>query len=338
MPFHSLTLAVIGNKMNNYYILFFTLLILSCAEKKPSEKITKEHTTVNLPSSNTAIVILGTIQDAGSPQIACTKECCVHLFDHPENTRLITSLGLIDSKNDKTFLFEATPDIGAQMKMLSKYKRQNDSENVDGIFLTHAHIGHYTGLMFLGKEAMDAKNTPVYAMPKMKDFLSTNGPWDQLIKRKNITLRELTNEESVPLSTSIKITPFLVPHRDEYSETVGYRIEGPTKSALFIPDIDKWEKWNSDIIDEIKKVDYAFLDATFYSGKEMNNRDITQIPHPFIIESSEKFKNLSRQEKGKITFIHFNHTNPVIDLNSLEAKKVIKQGFNIGKVNDIYEL
>jgi len=324
--------------MNKYYILFFTLLILSCSEKKPSEKISKEKTVVNSTNNHPSIVILGTIQDAGSPQIACNKQCCTALFENPDHTRLVTSIGLIDNQNDKTYLFEATPDIGAQMKMLAKFKKQKEEENVDGIFLTHAHIGHYTGLMFLGKEAMDAKNTPVYVMPRMKDFLSNNGPWGQLITRNNIALKELTNEKSIAISKTIKVTPFIVPHRDEYSETVGYQIEGPNKSALFIPDIDKWEKWDKDIIDEIKKVDYAFFDATFYSGKEINNRDIGQIPHPFIIESLEKFKELSKQEKGKIVFIHFNHTNPVIDVNSMEAKHILKQGYNIGKINDMYEL
>ena len=40
-----------------------------------------------------------------------------------------------------------------------------------GIFLTHAHIGHYSGLIHLGKEALGAKGISVYAMPKMSFFL-----------------------------------------------------------------------------------------------------------------------------------------------------------------------
>ena len=148
----------------------------------------------------------------------------------------------------------------------------------------------------------------------------------------------MENEKAIQLSEEIQVTPFLVPHRDEYSETVGYRIQGPNKGALFIPDIDKWNKWNKNILEEIKKVDYAFLDATFFSGKEINNRDIAEIPHPFIIESLEKFKELDKHEKSKVIFIHFNHTNPVIDPNSNEAKMVIDQGFKIGKKDDVFEL
>ena len=324
--------------MRNYHIFFLMIFIISCADNKSSTETSGEEIKKEVNIKNTSIVILGTIQDAGSPQIGCNKKCCINLFENPDNSRQRVSLGLIDLPNNKTYLFEATPDIGQQMKMLTKYEKQSEKEIADGIFLTHAHIGHYTGLMFLGKEAMDAKNTPVYVMPRMKDYLINNGPWSQLVLRKNVILYEMENESAIPLSKNIQVTPFLVPHRDEYSETVGYKIQGPNKTALFIPDIDKWDKWDKNIIEEIKKVDYAFLDATFYSGKEINNRDITQIPHPFIIESLEKFKDLDKQEKNKVIFIHFNHTNPVIDQNSEEAKAVIDLGFRIGKNADVFEL
>ncbi len=329
--------------MRLLYSFFCLLLIFSCTDKKKSEKITqsitKQEKIETKPTINkTSIVILGTIQDAGSPQIGCKKECCAGLFKNPDINRQITSLGLIDTENDKSYLFEATPDIVTQIKSLIWYKKDTSKEVADGIFLTHAHIGHYTGLMFLGKEAMDANKTPVFTMPKMKTFLTNNGPWSQLVKRENIVLNEIQAKKSIQLSDNIEVIPLLVPHRDEYSETVGYKIKGPNKTALFIPDIDKWEKWEQNIIEEIKNVDYAFLDATFYSGKEINNRDISQIPHPFIIESLEKFKALTTEEKSKIIFIHFNHTNPVIRVNSKESQFVNSQGFNIARINNVYEL
>jgi pyrroloquinoline quinone biosynthesis protein B len=324
--------------MKKFHLFFFIIFIFSCADKKSSIETSEEGIKKEMNIDNTSIVILGTIQDAGSPQIGCGKECCTNLFENPDYSRQRVSLGLFDTPNNKTYLFEATPDIAKQMKMLTKYEKQSEKEIADGIFLTHAHIGHYTGLMFLGKEAMDAKNTPVYVMPRMKDFLTNNGPWSLLVTRKNVVLNEMENETAIHLSDKIQVIPFLVPHRDEYSETVGYKIIGPNKSALFIPDIDKWEKWDKNILAEIKKVDYAFLDATFYSGKEINNRDISQIPHPFVIESLEKFKELDKKDKNKVIFIHFNHTNPVINPDSKEAKTIVEQGFRIGKIEDVFEL
>jgi pyrroloquinoline quinone biosynthesis protein B len=289
-------------------------------------------------NSDVSIIVLGTVQDAGSPHIACKKSCCAALFEKPDPRRMVVSLGLIDRINKKSYLFEATPDMPRQLKMLKNAAGFKASETSDGIFLTHAHIGHYSGLMYLGKEATNAKGVVVYAMPRMQNYLRTNGPWSQLVSTTNIKLTALENRKDITLSAKISVTPFTLPHRDEYSETVGYRISGPSKKALFIPDIDKWEKWERNIVDEIKRVDYAFLDATFYDGAEINNRDIKEIPHPFIIESMETFKSLSAAEKKKIYFIHFNHTNPALNTKSKKAKEIISNGFNIAQVGDFLDL
>lgn len=322
------------------YLLFFSFVftLLSCTEKQVTSSAPEKSIEAKVDINSTSLILLGTIQDAGYPQIACKKSCCVDAFNDPSIVREVISLGLIDTEEDKTYLFEATPDMVKQMKRLTQYEKDNPKEVADGIFLTHAHIGHYTGLMYLGKEAMDAKQVPVYAMPKMKAYLENDGPWSQLVKRENISLQELKNEQAVKLSEQLQVIPLQVPHRDEYSETVGYKILGPNKSALFIPDIDKWEKWDKDIIEEIKMVDYAFVDATFYSGAELAFRDISQIPHPFIIESLEKFKDLTPDEKSKIIFIHFNHTNPVVDIKSEEAQKVLDAGFKIGGRDMVFEM
>ena len=297
----------------------------------PSSKL---QTKNSVPS----LIILGTVQDAGSPHIACKKECCRYLFEHPDKSRKVVSIGLTDPVNKMNWIFEATPDLPDQMNAFKKYTRYNAREIPDGIFLTHAHIGHYTGLMYFGKEAMYAKKMPVYALPQMKKYLENNGPWSQLVSDQNIDIRLMRNREEIKVSEAVKVTPFTVPHRDEYSETAGYIIQGPNKKALFIPDIDKWEKWDKNIIEEIRKVDYALIDATFYDGPEINNRDISEIPHPFVIESMETFKDLSPSEKNKIYFIHFNHTNPLLNNKSTEYKNVLKNGFHVAEVNQVFGL
>lgn len=318
-----------------FFILLFVLY--SCNRNAYKKNTVTANTDQVIPVTAPSLIVLGTIQDAGSPQIGCTKDCCKDLFLHHDNNRRVVSLGLIDPANNKKYIFEATPDFTQQAKALKNYSPGN-KEAPDGIFVTHAHIGHYTGLMFLGKEAMNADSIPVYAMPRMKIFLEQNGPWNQLVKNRNITLQEMNDGKEIELTNNLKVTPFIVPHRDEFSETVGYTIIGPNKKALFIPDIDKWEKWNTNIIDAIAKVDYAFVDATFYDGEEINNRDITTIPHPFIIESMSLFKDLPASEKKKIYFIHFNHTNPVINKASKQYQQVIKSGFNIAQINGLIQL
>ncbi len=306
------------------------LLLGQNALGQVSEKLSVENSV--------SLVVLGTVQDAGSPHIACEKECCADLFDNQEATRKVVSLGVVDTFEQQSFLFEATPDIAAQLRALRSYSGFQNTDIPNGVFLTHAHIGHYTGLMYLGKEATNAKQVPVYAMPKMAAFIETNGPWSQLVSSKNIGLKALNNNQETQLTPQLKVIPFTVPHRDEYSETAGYKIIGPTKSALFIPDIDKWEKWKNSIVLEIENVDYAFLDATFYDGAEINNRDISEIPHPFVIESMVLFEKLPVQEKKKIHFIHFNHTNPLLQIESKQSATVLKKGFQIARKGQRFEL
>jgi len=312
-------------------LLFFLLLSisLSCQTTKQNAKNTDK---------GVKLIVLGNVQDAGSPQVGCKKECCADLWKHPDMSRKIISIGVIDHDLRENYLFDISPDFTQQIQMLQEHAGTSEKITPDGIFITHAHIGHYTGLMYLGKEAMNSKNIPVYAMSKLKKYLENNGPWSQLVNTKNIIIKDIQNEVPVKLSLNIQVTPIQVPHRDEFSETVGFMIEGPKKKALFIPDIDKWNKWKHNVIDIIKNVDYAFLDATFYDAEEIGYRDVSEIPHPFVVESMELFKNLSAKDKKKIYFIHFNHTNKLLNKDSKQSKTVLANGFNIARLGDEIEL
>ena len=280
------------------------------------------------------ISILGIAQDAGFPQAECEKEHCRLYWKGRVEKRHVVSLGLTDPATGQNWMFEATPDFTSQLR---KLKNASGNDNLSGIFLTHAHIGHYTGLMYLGHEAMGASGVPVFVMPKMKNYLKTNGPWSQLVGLNNISLQQLKANQRTQLTANLSVTPFLVPHRDEYSETVGYRIESPNTTVLFIPDINKWGVWDENIKEEISKVDVALIDGTFYDSGELPGRDMSEIPHPYVEESVEHFEELSDKERAKIIFIHFNHTNPLI-LDSPEREKVESLGYQVASEGQIIQL
>ncbi|MBV1909146.1 MAG: MBL fold metallo-hydrolase [Kangiellaceae bacterium] len=275
------------------------------------------------------LYVLGVAQDAGYPQAGCYQKHCLPGWEDTRLRRGAVSLGLIAPNSGNKYMFEATPNFPEQLYQLEK-EAPSSRFQLTGIFLTHAHIGHYAGLMFLGHEAMGASKVPVYAMPRMTTFLKDNGPWEQLVNYKNIVLMELNHNQPTRMD-EIKVTPFLVPHRDEYSETVGYKIEGPNKSAIFIPDINKWTEWKTDIAALIKSVDYALLDAAFYADGELPGRDMSKIPHPFVVETMAALQGLSMRERDKVWFIHMNHTNPLLRTNSSESQRVESQGYNIAK-------
>lgn len=310
-----------------FQTLVLSFFLFNCQQKQ---------TTASKSEANQYITILGIAQDAGYPQVGCERDCCKLFHDGKERKKHVSSIGLIDKLTNEKWLFDATPDVTTQLDEL-KQNHVNNDQIIDGIFITHAHMGHYTGLMYLGREALGGKQIPVFAMPRMKQYLETNGPWSQLVELNNIKLNEIQNERIVKLNSNLKVTPFLVPHRDEFSETVGYKIEGREKSALFIPDINKWQLWEKNIVEEVKEVDYAFLDATFFQDGEIP-RPMSEVPHPFITETVKLFENESKETKAKVIFIHFNHSNPGI-LNSHELKDRIEElGFRFAKEGENYDL
>ncbi len=270
--------------------------------------------------------VLGIAQDAGVPQAGSIEDAAWH---DPARRRHATSLAVVDPVSNERLLFEATPDFKYQLRHLDERFPVESRPGIDGIFLTHAHIGHYTGLMMLGHEVMGAKEVPVYAMPRMAEFLTHNGPWSQLVRYRNIVLRPLVAGQPVQATANVSVTPFLVPHRQEFSEVVGYRIAGPNRTVLFIPDIDRWEDWQEDLASLLGSVDVAYLDATFYANGEIPGRDMSGFPHPFITTTMQRLAHLPAAEKGKVRFIHFNHTNPVLDVDSAAAAEVRRQGFKL---------
>ncbi len=284
----------------------------------------------NQVNSTYTIKILGVVQDGGLPHLGSDKNCCEDF----EQNRYVTSIMLINNETNESYLFDASPDINKQLNFMGK----GIKKNLKGIFLTHAHIGHYTGLMYFGREALNSKLMNVYAMPRMKKYLEQNGPWSQLVSLQNISITELSNNSMIEIDSGVVIQPIEVPHRAEFSETVGYKIYGPNKTLLFIPDIDKWYLWEKSIIDEIKQVDYALIDATFYDSNEVNYRDISEIPHPFVVESIELFDSIKYEEKSKIFFIHLNHTNPLLDNESDQYKFVRGKGYNVAKEGMKFDL
>jgi len=243
-------------------------------------------------------IVLGIAQDGGYPQAGCERPDCVAAWNNPKLQRHVASLGIVDPSTNERWIIDATPDFPSQLHILGG--------KVTGILLTHAHIGHYLGLAHLGREVLGAHDVPVYAMPRMRAFLEHNGPWDQLVRLHNIDIRPLEGGVAVKLNANITITPLVVPHRDEYSETVGFIVKGPARSILWLPDIDKWEKWPTRIEDVIARVDVAYIDGTFFDASELPGRNLSEIPHPTMRESMQRLK------PAKIRFIHLNQSNPAL--------------------------
>lgn len=286
------------------------------------------------PSSIRAVV-LGIAQDGGVPHIGCRQDLCVEARRDPSRRQRVACLGLVDEASGRRYLVDATPDIASQIESLNEGRTvANPRRPVDGILLTHAHVGHYAGLMYLGREALGADRVPVHATPRMAAFLRQNQPWKQLVTLGQIDVREMSPGTEIAMGR-FNVTPVLVPHRDESSDTVGFRVRGPSRSLLYIPDIDKWERWDRKIPDEVAAVDVALLDGTFQDEDEVPGRSLAEIPHPLVGETMALLA--APALRGRVHFIHLNHTNALLrDAGTSGA--IEARGFRRARDGDAFAL
>jgi len=274
------------------------------------------------------VTVLGTAQDGGLPQLGCNESRCEAARADSSQRRLVTSLLLNDPRSGSHWLFDASPDIREQL----------GPELVNGVFLTHAHIGHYLGLAQFGREVLGAHDMPVWAAPRMRDFLAHHGPWSMLVGTHAIELREMPLESEVELASDLHVSALVVPHRDEFSETLAFIIRGPQRSLLYLPDIDKWERWDLRLEDVLARVDVALLDGTFFADGELPGRSMAEIPHPFVVETLERLRDAPPEVRAKVVFTHLNHTNPACDAGSEARARIEAAGMRVAQDGERIEL
>jgi pyrroloquinoline quinone biosynthesis protein B len=233
-------------------------------------------------------------------------------------------------------MLDCTPDFPAQLHALDQLAKVPSSPGLDGVLLTHGHIGHYTGLMHLGRESLGASGVPVYAMPRMRALLEASAPWELLNRLDNVEIRDLQGGVCVELSANLTVRPIPIPHRSEYTETVGFILTGPTRSALYLPDIDKWQRWPGATA-VLEEVDLAFVDGTFFGEGELD-RPISETPHPSVEESLAFFGTWDAADRAKIHFIHMNHTNPLLQPGHEAHDVVAAAGMQVAKEGQTFPL
>ena len=304
--------------------------------------ISAQEAETDEPTPRFEVIVLGRAQDGGLPHLGCERGCCV---EARRTGRLETPacLGVRDLQSGALIMLEASPAIETQVALLHELTGTTDRGRrpVDGILLTHAHIGHYAGLIQLGREVASTKSVPVWSTPRFAGFLRDNGPWSQLVKLGQIELKEIspgtTDGKTAPVAfeplPGLEVEAFLVPHRDEFSDTVAYKLHGPRKTILFCPDVDRWDAHDGLLESLLDGVDVAYVDATFYDGRELPGRNILEVPHPPMIRTMELLQAMGRESPGRVRFIHLNHTNPALNDQDLQDE-IRGKGFPVAEVGE----
>jgi len=288
------------------------------------------------------VVVLGTVQDGGLPHAGCNGRHCSRARRDPARARRVASLALHLPRSGRTYLVDATPDLPQQIAEVHAFRKhppgRTDRTPFDGVFLTHAHIGHYLGLAHFGYEVLNTRGLPVFCSPRMAALLRTSAPWSLLVERRNLELREVQPGTPLELGEGVSVTPLAVPHRDELSDTLAFRIRGPRRSLLYVPDTDSWEAWKRPLLEVLRNVDVAVLDATFYSLEELPGRDVSRIGHPLVTESMRLLDALVRKGRLEVYFTHLNHSNPALDEDGPQRRAIETRGFHVLDETDEFEL
>ena len=286
------------------------------------------------PARSVYAQVVGVAQDGGLPHVGCSKTCCQAARKDPSRVQRVASLALVAAEAgsaDRVFLIDATPDFRSQLDSAlgpSGFEARATGLPLDGILLTHAHVGHYAGLIYLGRESAGARGVPVHATARMASFLSGNGPWKRLVEAGNIALKVLEPGRGVNLAPGLTVEPLRVPHREEESDVVGYLVAGPSRRLVYLPDVDDWGRWDRDIAQIVASVDVALLDGTFYSPRDLGTRSIAEIPHPMITATMDRLQEQVRLGR-RVVFIHLNHSNPALQTDSAERMEMSRRGFEV---------
>ncbi len=271
--------------------------------------------------SDIIIKVLGTAQDGGYPQPGCDCPNCIRVRKNRNLIRYPASLAVLNKKEKSTYLIDPTPQLPAQLEELNQMAKKLNfpDDHLKEIIITHAHIGHYTGLMYFGKEAINSSGLKVRGSSRLKEFLTTNQPWQSLVENNNIIINIFIFGQDIYSDKNFNIEPIKVPHRAEFTDTAGFLIKGQNKSLFYLPDIDSWEGFRPKFADLSSKTDYMVIDGTFYTKEELGElrgRNIDNVPHPPIEDTiNELLENKLEKNESEVYFTHFNHTNKVLDPN-----------------------
>ncbi|MGI9586307.1 MAG: MBL fold metallo-hydrolase [Acidimicrobiia bacterium] len=260
------------------------------------------------------LIVLGSGQDGGTPQ-----------FGSPGavgSDRSASSVALVVS-DGPVLLFDASPDIRSQARLLPT--RGPDDQPVDAVFVTHAHMGHYAGLLHFGKEAAATSNIPLFAPDSVVTFLEANEPWATLFNDGHLESFPLDHGTATVEDIEVQAIP--VPHRPDFSSTCAFTVSVQGDPwILYVPDIDSWDLW-PEASTELARHPVCLIDATFSDQAELPRRDFSDFPHPLVWDTINRFAEIATTTRLILT--HINHSNALGDPDSAIALQAKSRGFEV---------
>ena len=263
--------------------------------------------------SGLKVEVLGNVQDGGVPHLGCSCDVCESARGDCSERRYVGALMVKENDREDSgqYLIDATPDI----------KYQIDGKFLDGVFISHGHLGHINGLPFFGTECLDTEHLPIYCTAEMRQYIMNNDPFRLMVDRNQIELNEVNNNDSVEIRGG-EIEFRNVLHRYVNTDTTSFMIKGEDRKLYYLSDIDEWTE---EAANSVKEADIALVDGTFWSKEEIDRFE--EVPHPPIKQTMDKMEDWDTE----IIFTHLNHTNPALREDTEERKELEERGFKVAE-------
>lgn len=286
------------------------------------------------PRTGPRLFVLGRAQDGGLPHVGCDAPCCAEAR-RTGRRETPACLGVHDPGSGALLLIEATPAVEEQLALLHRLAGSpaRGRAPIDAVLITHAHLGHYLGLAWFGREVCATRGLPVFVTARMADFLSAHAPWKQLVALSQIELRRFAPGTTFSPMPGLQVEAIAVPHRDEFSDTVAFKLKGPRRCVLFVPDVDAWHRQGDLLPRLLEGVDVAFVDGTFWDAAELPERARPEIPHPPMVDTIERLSGSRAMPPGGVRFLHLNHSNP-----AFTPGWPLPEGFSVATVGEWVDL
>lgn len=287
--------------------------------------------------------VLGAAAGGGFPQWNCSCTNCRRL----RQCRLLgqprSQTQLAISADDKSwYLVSASPDLRYQIEAfppLHPRTFQLRDSPIAGLILPSAEVDAALGLLLL----RESQPLTVYATDAIRHILMSDNSMFHVLRRQPDQVRWVklssgtafplddSGVECLPVTTSGRFPGFVAEHRasqlDSSEAVLGFFFCHGTRRFAFFPGVLHLKpEW----LDHIQTCDAVFFDGTFWSDDELirlqgHGNTARQMGHQPVADTLRVLAGINTRK----IFIHINNTNPILDEDSEEFRKVRDAGWEV---------
>ena len=283
------------------------------------------------------IRVLGSGAGGGFPQWNCNCHNCKRLrFGQMKGRARTQSSIAVSTDNENWLLFNASPDIRAQLEVFSGMwpKHGLRDTGIKAVLLIDSQIDHTTGLLML----REGKPLDIYCTEMVKQDLTTGFPIFNMLSHyctvnhhpipidgSSFTMPAIHDLRFYTHSLKSKAPPYS-PHRHNPhdGDNIGVIVEqiSTGKKLYYAPGLGEIE---THVLAAMQQADCLLVDGTFWHEDEMIEQNLSlkkaaEMGH--LPQSGEHgmISVLNTLDKPRKILIHINNTNPILDDDSVQRK------------------